>query len=153
MAGNVMSSKILLLPTVLLLAGGCVQRTMTINSDPPGAVVVMNDQELGRTPLTKGFTWYGTYDVQVRLEGYQTLSKKERVIAPLWQWPPFDLAAEFWPGHLKDERHFFYSLKPVSTTQVSAQTMLARSAELQSKLESSQYTKFPTTAPATQPAK
>jgi hypothetical protein len=145
--------RMLLLLATPLLTVGCVQRTMTINSDPPGAVVVMNDQELGRTPLTKGFTWYGTYDVQVRMEGYETLSKKEPVIAPVWQWPPFDLAAELWPGHLKDERHLLYTLKPVATTQVSPQTMLARSAELQSKLESSQYTKFPTTAPATQPAK
>jgi hypothetical protein len=153
MAGNFMSLRFLLLPAVLLLAGGCVQRTMTINSDPPGAVVVMNDQELGRTPLTKDFIWYGTYDVQVRMDGYETLSTRQRVIAPVWQWPPFDLAAELWPGHAKDQRHFFYTLKPISTTQVSPETMLARSAELRSKLESSQYTKFPATAPTTQPAK
>jgi hypothetical protein len=113
----------------------------------------MNDQELGRTPLTKDFIWYGTYDVQVRMDGYETLSTRQRVIAPVWQWPPFDLAAELWPGHAKDQRHFFYTLKPISTTQVSPETMLARSAELRSKLESSQYTKFPATAPTTQPAK
>ncbi|MGZ3388170.1 MAG: PEGA domain-containing protein, partial [Isosphaeraceae bacterium] len=51
----------------LFLVPGCVEQTMTIQSDPPGALVYMNDQELGRTPLTKDFTWYGDYDVQVRL--------------------------------------------------------------------------------------
>lgn len=142
----------LLLPVALALLGGCVQRTMSIESNPPGALVYMNDQELGRTPLKRDFTWYGTYDVQVRMEGYETLSTKQKVIAPLWQWPPFDLVAELWPGHLKDERHFSYTLKPATTQQANIDNMLARSNELKVKIESSRYTK-PTSAPTTAPAK
>jgi hypothetical protein len=141
----------LLLPA-LLPAGGCVQRTMTITSDPPGALVFMNDQELGRTPMKKDFIWYGTYDVQLRKEGYVTATTKQAVIAPIWQWPPIDLLAEFWPGRLKDERHFNYTLIPASTQPSNPDMMLARGEELRKMLESSKYTK-PTTAPSSQPAK
>lgn len=140
-----------LLLAMLALLSGCVQRTMSIDSNPPGALVYMNDQEIGRTPLKRDFTWYGTYDVQVRMEGYETLSTKQKVIAPLWQWPPFDLVAELWPGHLKDERHFTYTLQPASTQQASVDHMLARSNELKAKIESSRYTK-PATVPTTAPA-
>ena len=31
---------------------GCVQRTITVNSDPQGALVYLNDIEIGRTPVT-----------------------------------------------------------------------------------------------------
>src|SRR5262245_38992736 len=62
----------LILSAVLL--AGCVRRTMTIESDPPGALVYMNNQEVGRTPVTREFIWYGFYDVQLRRDGYKTLN-------------------------------------------------------------------------------
>src|SRR5690349_16661746 len=80
-----------------LTSGGCVQRKLTVTSEPSGAVVTMNDREMGRTPFTTDFTWYGDYDVQVRKEGYQTLSRAQPLPAPWWQWPPIDLLAELAP--------------------------------------------------------
>jgi hypothetical protein len=130
-----------LLCTLLCLsASGCVQRTLTVTSDPPGALVHMNNQEVGRTPLTRDFTWYGHYDVQVRKEGYQTLNTKTWIVAPIWQWPPLDLFAEFWPFHPKDERHVAYTLTPASTQPLEPDNLLTRAAELREKLESSRYT-------------
>ena len=41
--GRFVSLAILLL---LVLGTGCVQRTMVITSNPPGALVFMNDQEI-----------------------------------------------------------------------------------------------------------
>src|SRR5258705_14001278 len=94
-----------LLPTAYcLLFAGCVEQTMDIQSDPPGALVYLNNQELGRTPLTRDFKWYGDYDVQVRLEGYETLKTHEKVIAPAWNWVPFDLFAQLIPANFKDHR-------------------------------------------------
>ncbi|HVT88636.1 MAG TPA: PEGA domain-containing protein [Tepidisphaeraceae bacterium] len=138
--------------SLLVAMSGCVQRTMNVTSDPDGAIVFMNGQEIGRTPLTRDFLWYGTYDVQVRKEGYETLNERTRVIAPIWQWPPFDLAAEFWPGRLKDIRHLSYKLKPATTGPADANAMIAGAAELRAKLESSQYTRSPSVAPTSQPA-
>src|SRR5689334_927202 len=98
--------------TFALLLIGCsrIERQIEVTSDPPGALVWANDQEIGRTPLARDFTWYGTYDVVVRKDGYQALHTETKVIAPWWQWPPIDLAVEVLPGHWVDKRKFHYSL-------------------------------------------
>ena len=141
---------VLTLLGVVVSLGGCVQRTMRVESDPPGALVYMNFQEVGRTPLERDFTWYGTYDVQVRQEGYEPLKARTAVIAPWWQWPPFDLFAEFIPG-LRDERTIRYTLKPATTQPVEPGQILGRAEQLRGQLESSRFYKdrAPTTAPAT----
>ncbi len=48
---------------------GCVERTITVTSDPSGALVYLNDTEIGRTPVTVPFTFYGTYDVRLEHDG------------------------------------------------------------------------------------
>ena len=59
-----------LIAVALLFCGGCgVERTLQIESDPPGALVTLNGNEVGRTPTRKEFVWYGTYDVQLRRRG------------------------------------------------------------------------------------
>lgn len=127
-------------------AAGCVRRTLEIRSDPPGAIVSLNGVEVGSTPLTRDFTWYGTYDVVLRKEGYDTLKTTGEVIAPWWQWVPIDLVAELLPLH--DRRRLAYSMEPVSAADVDPQQMLDRAAELRSQLQSSPYTRPATTAPA-----
>lgn len=52
-----------------MVAGfGCVERTITITSEPSGALVHLNDEEVGRTPLTVPFTFYGVYDVRLEMD-------------------------------------------------------------------------------------
>lgn len=82
---------------VLLLAvplSGCVERTMKITTNPPGALVVINDEEVGVSPVKFSFLWYGDYEIILRKQGYQTLKTHYKVDAPWWQFPPFDLVAE-----------------------------------------------------------
>jgi hypothetical protein len=130
---------------------GCVERTMQVTTNPPGALVYMNNQEVGRTPLRRDFTWYGNYDVQVRAEGYETLDTNTWVTAPWWQWPPFDLVAELLPIRLKDERRVSYALEPASTQPVEPGAILSRAAEMRGKLESSAVAR-PAANPTTQPS-
>jgi len=59
---------------VVLLMGplamvGCIERTITITSDPSGALVHLNDEEVGRTPVVVPFTFYGTYTVRLEHDG------------------------------------------------------------------------------------
>ena len=74
--------------------GGCVRRTLTIQSDPTAALVYLNDEEVGRTPVTVDFTWYGDYDVLVRKEGFETLRTHRKISPPWYQVPPMDFVAE-----------------------------------------------------------
>ncbi len=83
-----------LLLVTCLLSVGCVQRTISITSDPPGALVYLNDDEVGRTPVTVPFTFYGVYDVRMEAEGYQPLWTKQKAKAPWWETPGIDLIAE-----------------------------------------------------------
>ncbi len=125
------------------LAGGCVQRTITVRSDPPGALVYMNDQEIGRTPVTRNFLWYGTYDVELRMPGYESVKTTTPVIAPWWQWVPMDFFAETLP--LRDNHDLTYAMHRPSAVQEDPQLLARRGEELRGELRSSQRT---TTMPA-----
>jgi hypothetical protein len=139
---------LLLLP---LLLSGCVRRSLTVRSDPPGALVYLNGVEVGRTPMTRDFTWYGTYDVVLRKEGYETLKTEGKVIAPWWQWVPIDFFAELLPLH--DQRTLAYTMKPYAAETIDPQQMLSRAEGMEKQLRSSRYTRRPTTAPTTAPTR
>jgi hypothetical protein len=76
---------------------------MTFNTDPQGAIVYLNDLEVGRTPVTVDFTWYGDYDIVYRKDGYTTVVTHHRVRAPWYQVFPLDFFSEvLWPGEIHD---------------------------------------------------
>jgi hypothetical protein len=125
---------------------GCVERHIDVTSNPPGALVTMNDQEVGRTPFTKQFTWYGTYEVQVRKEGYQTIKTATPVIAPWWQWMPIDLMAEILPLRLEDRHDVAYTLKPFTDEHTDPEALVGRAQGLRERLDD-----VPSPAPSTRP--
>lgn len=134
-----------------LLLTGCarIDRTITVNSEPDNALVYLNDQEIGRTPVTRTFKWYGTYAVEVRKDGYQTVKTTAPVIAPWWQIPPIDLIAEFYPGKLEDNRTFQYSLHEPTTIDEDPAAVIKRGEQLRTRLESGQRTEVPQSRPTT----
>jgi hypothetical protein len=136
-----------------LLLCGCVEQTMSIDSNPPGALVYLNDQEVGRTPMTRDFKWYGDYDVQVRMEGYETLQTHQKVTAPLWNWVPFDLFAALLPFTFKDNREYSYALTPLNEARNEPGGLVNRAETMRGQLEGSVFTREATTrpAPATKP--
>jgi len=89
---------------------GCVERKMTITSEPPGAVVYVSDVEIGRTPVTRTFTWYGDYDVILRMEGYETKKTHAQICPPPYEIPPFDLLSEMAPWTYHDNRYLHFTL-------------------------------------------
>lgn len=141
------------LPAVLVLAGcGRVERTMTISSNPSGALVYLNGEEVGRTPLKHEFIWYGDYDVELRKEGYETKKVEQPVPAPVWQWIPFDLMADLLPGKKTDQHHYSYDLSPQRGSTDSGKSLDAPMRELRAQLESGEFTRKPATRPSTRPA-
>jgi len=127
--------KQLLIPILFLLAtGGCLRRQMTVTSQPEGALVYMNGQEVGRTPFTKDFIWYGRYEVAIRENGYEPLKTTTRIFPPIYQWIPFDLASDTLP--ITDRHEISYTLRPASTQPAEKEAVLARARELQGRLES-----------------
>ena len=143
------AAAILLLLLSLLPIGGCVEQTLSIDSNPPNALVYLNDQEVGRTPLTRDFKWYGDYDIQVRQEGYETLSTHQMLAAPAWNWVPFDLVAYLLPITFKDHKSLTYSLKPVDASKNEPAELVQRAESMRGQLESSVFTRVPTPRAAT----
>lgn len=100
-----------------ITAGGCVERRITVHTEPAGAVVWLNDQEIGTSPATVSFSWYGDYRVSIRKEGYETLSTNRRLEAPLHDYFPFDLLATLYPGRILDEYDWHFELEPLELPQ------------------------------------
>ncbi len=95
--GIVDMSKSLRLRTLLIftvttvLLSGCVERELTINTKPQGGLVIINDEEIGVSPVTVNFKWYGTYRVRIEKEGYNSLRKNIELKRPLHDLFPFDI--------------------------------------------------------------
>ena len=79
---------------------GCVERTITINTEPQGAQVILNDEEIGISPVTVAFEWYGDYNVTIRKDGFETLKTHRNLKAPWYDAFPFD----FFAGVLSSDR-------------------------------------------------
>ncbi len=98
---------------VIVAVSGCVRRTLKIETAPQGAMVYLNDEEVGPTPVSRDFTWYGDYDVIIRKEGFETLQTNIVVMPPWYQIPPLDFVADvLWPATIHDIHHHGFVLDP-----------------------------------------
>jgi PEGA domain len=107
--------------TLLLLAGlgllaGCVERRYTVRTDPPGALVIVNGEEIGPSPASRSFTYYGDREITMMRDGYETKKVIQKVDAPWWD----NLLTEFFtenviPYSFRDEREFKYQLTPAES--------------------------------------
>jgi len=93
-----------------LLPAGCVERALTITSEPEGALVFVSDVEKGRTPITVPFTWYGDYDIILRKDGCRTLKTHANITPPWYEVPPLDLFSAMAPWTYRDQRYVHYRL-------------------------------------------
>ena len=102
-------------PVVLLLTlplCGCVERIISVRSDPSGAEVFINGKQAGTTPLEHEIDFYGALDVVVRHEGH--LSRRTRIdpTAPWHQVFPVDFVAEFLvPWTIRDQHDVLVTLE------------------------------------------
>ncbi len=92
---------------------GCVRRRMTIVSNPPGALVYVDDYEIGTTPISTDFTYYGQRKIRLVKDGYETLTVMQKVPAPWYQIPPLDFVSEnVIPVEIRDRQTFAYTMTP-----------------------------------------
>ncbi len=111
-------SSLLIFATIGLMfcqpADGAVRRRITIKSTPPGALVYIDDQEIGVTPVSTSFTYYGTRKIQVVKDGYETVTVLREIKAPWYQIPGIDFVTEnLIPKEFRDERLLQFKLVPL----------------------------------------
>lgn len=85
---------------------GCSQKVIEITTEPSGALVTLNDIPVGRTPLQTEFTYYGDYDIQVRMDGYEPIRTKATASTPIYERAPLDLATAAIPYETVIKWHF-----------------------------------------------
>jgi hypothetical protein len=124
---------LLALPAFALAGGGCLERTITVTTEPPGAIVTLNDVEIGRSPVTAEFRYFGVYDVRIEHEGSETLSTTRETATPIWEYPGLDLLAIAAPWRVKTAIAWHFELEPRvapgSPEAIEAEDALLKRAE------------------------
>jgi hypothetical protein len=114
------------------LLSGCVERRFVVQSEPPGAVVLVNGRPIGATPSDDHFVHYGTYHFTLIRDGYETLEIDQPIKAPWYEWFPLDFVSEnLVPWRISDVRRFDYVMQPVQ--QMPPDEMIRRAEELRQR--------------------
>jgi hypothetical protein len=115
------------LAAICLFSTGCLRRRLTVRTNPPGAQVFVDDQEIGTTPCSASFVYYGTRKVTVMKDGYKTETVFQKLNPPWYQIPPLDFISEnLMPNEIRDERIVDIQL---STEQIVPQQKLLDRAQ------------------------
>ncbi len=120
---------------------GCVERVIYIDTEPSGATVWLNDQEIGSTPLKTGFLFYGDYDVTIRKENYEPIKTHQRTPRPFYEILGLDFITEVLiPFTITDEHKWQFELQPLnSDKEALLQNALQMSSE-HKPVESNEHT-------------
>ena len=123
---------IALIASALLTGCNSVHRRMSIRSDPPDALVIVDGKEIGYTPTHMDFTYYGTREIKLVKDGFETLTTMQKVKAPAYQWVGPDFITDnFLPFKVTDRHDFQYRLQP--QRMVPTNELLDRANSLRSE--------------------
>lgn len=134
MSGNRGRRALFVLGLCVASAGltGCVERRYTIRTNPPGAIAIVNGEEIGPTPVSRSFTFYGDRKITLIADGYQTQQIMQPIKAPWWDNNITDFFSEnVVPVTLRDERDFTYTLVPATVPK--EQDLVNRGQQLRSE--------------------
>ena len=128
------NAAVIVVPTaILLVVAGCVERELTITTEPAGALVELNDEPIGAAPVTVSFNWYGDYNVRITRDGYETLATNRELRAPLHDYFPFDFFVQIlYPGRITDSYHWSFTLEP--KRQISREQLIQDARQLRDAL-------------------
>lgn len=116
-----------------IAAMGCVERKVTIRTEPSGATLLLDSAPAGQTPYTFPFIHYGVREIIIKKDGYVTVKEDIDVSPPLYQRFPIDLFFEVLPFTITDHQEFVYNLTPIS--EIDEKELLERAKVLRSELE------------------
>jgi len=117
-----------------LAAAGCVERTITVRSDPPGALVYLDDVERGETPCTFPFDFYGTRQLVLHKDNYEVAKQVIEVKAPVHSVFPLDIFFDLLlPATIHENHAYDVVLQPL--TKPDTEKLILRAKELREQLQ------------------
>ncbi len=100
-----------------------------VRSNPPGAMVYVDNQPVGTTPCATDFIYYGTREIRLIKPGYETLTVNQPIPAPWYEIPPLDFVSEnLAPQKIQDYRTVSFNLVP--QVIVPTEQLLGRAEQL-----------------------
>src|SRR3954447_6531710 len=110
-------------------AHAIVRRRLNVNSNPQGALVYVDNQQIGTTPCSVDFTYYGTREIRLIKPGFETLTINQPIPAPWYEYTPIDFVAEnLVTMKVRDNRTVNYNLAPQLV--VPSQELIDRANQL-----------------------
>lgn len=104
---------------------------MTIRSTPTNALVMLDGQEIGHTPCSVPFHYYGNRQIRLFKDGYETLTVNQEIRSPWYSWPGIDFVSEVLiPWRIRDDREYVYAMSPTLVT--STDDLLGRANDVRS---------------------
>ena len=102
----------LVLALALAAGPGCVHKSIGVRTDPPGAMVYIDGQEVGQTPVDFiPFDFYGTREIAVYKNGYRVERRLVEINTPWYSWFPLDIVSELiLPWEIRDRRQYNFLL-------------------------------------------
>ena len=108
-----------------------MQRRMTIRSNPPGALVYVDDYQIGTTPVSTDFVYYGTRKIRLVKDGFETLTVRQPIPVPWYEVFPLDFVSEnLWPWEIRDERVVDLAMAPAESQPAELVVARAQTARL-----------------------
>ncbi|MBN2589398.1 MAG: PEGA domain-containing protein [Sedimentisphaerales bacterium] len=116
-----------------ILTSGCLERELKINTTPDGAMVALNDEQIGQSPVTVSFNWYGDYYVRLTKDGYETLNTHKMLKAPWYDYFPFDFfVGVLWPQRIVDSYEWTFELE--EQKEMTRDELIQKAEELQKEM-------------------
>src|SRR6195952_804095 len=75
-------------------AHAVVRRRLNVLTNPPGALVYVDNQQIGTTPCSVDFIYYGTREIRLIKPGYETLTVNQPIPAPWYEYVGLDFVSE-----------------------------------------------------------
>jgi hypothetical protein len=143
-----------LIGLLLLPSASCVRRRLNVRTNPPGALVYVDNQQIGTTPCSVDFTYYGTREIRLIKPGFETLTVNQPIPTPWYEIPPLDFVSEnLVATKIRDNRTVSFDLQPqvvVPTDQLLGRANQLRQDTLQYPVAPAAAT-TPIVAPGTAP--
>ncbi len=148
MIKTIRSFHVLIIVAAVFAFSGCVTRSITVKTEPSNALVYIDNELIGESPVTMPFTFYGTRKIMIERKDEDGALTHERTIAfekikaPTYQIFPLDFFSELlWPFKIKDDQVFSYNLVELESLSIKERQakMLNNADELRQRVDAPEF--------------
>lgn len=131
---NLRISVVFLLILSVVGTTGCVSRRVVIRTQPEGAAVTIDGIPQGNTPAAVSYVYPGSRDVQLELDGFETIKERVNLSDPWYLRPPVSFLTEnFSPVEIRHQPVLDFQMQPKS--RVNGALLLQRANTLRNNVQ------------------